>query len=237
MSVEKLRAGIAHLGPVFLEVYGQMEAPAAISFMRPEEHLDLDGEIASDDRLQSCGRAYPLVRLAIKDPSTGTDLPAGQTGEICVRGDLLMKGYYKDPERTAEAIRDGWLHTGDLGHVDRAGYLHVTDRTKDMIITGGFNVYPTEVEQVIWSHPAVEDCAVVGAPDEDWGERVTAVVETKPGRSVTPEELLVLCRESLGGVRTPKDVIFVDQLPRSINGKVLKKDVRAQFWTASGRAI
>ena len=237
MSVGKLRAGIERLGPVFLEVYGQMEAPAAISFMRPEEHLDVDGQITGDDHLQSCGRAYPLVRLAIKNPATGAELPAGETGEVCVRGDLLMKGYYKDPDRTDETIRDGWLHTGDLGHLDSAGYLHVTDRTKDMIITGGFNVYPTEVEQVIWSHPAVEDCAVVGAPDEDWGERVTAVVETKPDRSVTAEELITLCRERLGGVRTPKEVVFVDQLPRSVNGKVLKKDIRARFWATAGRAI
>lgn len=236
MSVEKLRSGIARLGHVFIECYGQMEAPAAIAFMRPEEHL-VDGEVASDDRLASCGRPYPLIEVQIKDPVSGSPLGTGETGEICVRGDLVMKGYYKDPERTAEVIRDGWLHTGDLGNLDGDGYLHVTDRTKDVIITGGFNVYPGEIEQVIWSHPAVEDCAVVGAPDEDWGERVTAVVETKPGRSVSAEDLIDLCRTSLGGVRTPKTVIFIDRLPRSANGKVLKKDVRSQFWATTCRAI
>ena len=236
MSVEKLRLGIAKLGPIFIECYGQMEAPAAISFLRPAEHL-VNGELAPEARLSSCGRPYPLVTVAVKDPETGAEVAVGETGEICVRGDLLMKGYYKDPERTAEAIKNGWLHTGDLGHLDDEGYLHLTDRKKDMIITGGFNVYPGEVEQVIWSHPAVEDCAVVGAPDQDWGERVTAVVELKPGQSVEAEQLVALCRESLGAVRTPKEVIFVDRLPRSVNGKVLKKDVRSRFWPASGRSI
>lgn len=236
MSVDKLRAGIERLGPVFIECYGQVEAPAGISFLRPEEHL-VEGEVAPDARLASCGRPYPLVTVTIRDPDSGVELPAGATGEICVRGDLVMKGYYKDELKTAETIRDGWLHTGDLGRLDEHGYLYVTDRKKDMIITGGFNVYPSQVEQVIWSHPSVEDCAVVGAPDDDWGERVTAVVELKPGRDATEEELVALCRAALGAVRTPKDVIFVDRLPRSVNGKVLKKDLRQQFWTAVERAI
>jgi acyl-CoA synthetase (AMP-forming)/AMP-acid ligase II len=236
MSSEKLRLGIERLGPVFIECYGQMEAPAAISFLRPDEHL-VNGKIASDERLSSCGRPYPLVTVAVKDPDTGERLRDGETGEICVRGDLVMKGYYKDPQKTADTIRDGWLHTGDLGRIDTQGYLHLTDRKKDLIITGGFNVYPGQVEQVIWSHPSVEDCAVVGAPDDDWGERVTAVVELKPGHAADEDEIIALCRGALGGVRTPKKVIFVDRLPRSVNGKVLKKDVRQWFWTAVDRAI
>jgi acyl-CoA synthetase (AMP-forming)/AMP-acid ligase II len=236
MSSEKLRLGIERLGPVFIECYGQMEAPAAISFLRPEEHL-VDGRVASDDRLGSCGRPYPLISLAVKDPASGAALPDGETGEICVRGDLVMKGYYKDEAKTAEVIRDGWLHTGDLGHLDADGYLHLTDRKKDMIISGGFNVYPGQVEQVIWSHPAVRDCAVVGAPDDDWGERVTAVVELREGFSVDEDEIIGLCRPLLGGVRTPKQVVFVDELPRSVNGKVLKKDVRQWFWSTADRTI
>ena len=142
-----------------------------------------------------------------------------------------MKGYYKDPEKTADTIRDGWLHTGDIGYLDADGYLHLTDRLKDMIITGGFNVYPNEVEQVIWGHPAVEDCAVVGAPDDEWGERVTAVVELRPGQHASAAELTGLCHYALGGVRTPKQFLFVDELPRSANGKVLKKDLREQLWS------
>lgn len=236
MSVEKLRVGVQRLGSVFLQLYGQVEAPAAIAFLRPSEHV-VNGELAGDDRLSSCGRPYPLVSVRVVDPDTDTPTAVGTTGEICVRGDLLMKGYYKDPQRTAETIRDGWLHTGDMGHLDDHGYLHLTDRRKDLIISGGFNVYPNEVEQVIWSHPAVQDCAVVGAPDDDWGERVTAVVELNPSQTVDAHDLIALCRQQLGGIRTPKEVIFVDSLPRSVNGKVLKKDIRAQFWADAGRLI
>ncbi|NUU19956.1 MAG: AMP-binding protein [Streptomycetaceae bacterium] len=227
MSTEKLRAGIKRLGPVFLGGYGQMEAPAAISFLRPDEHL-ADGDPAPDTRLSSCGRPYPLATVAILGDD-GAELEPGATGEICVRGDLVMKGYYKDPARTAETVVDGWLHTGDLGHRDAEGYLHLTDRKKDLIITGGFNVYPSEVEQVIWGHPAVRDCAVVGAPHPDWGEAVTAVVERNTGHDVAEAELIALCREELGPVRAPKQVVFVEQLPRSGNGKVLKREVRDAF--------
>lgn len=228
MSTEKLRAGIGRLGPVFLGGYGQTEAFAAISFLRPDEHL-IDGEVAPEERLRSCGRPCPLVTVAILGQD-GAEVPQGRTGEICVRGDLVMKGYYKDPVRTAETVVDGWLHTGDLGHRDAEGYLHITDRKKDLIISGGFNVYPSEVEQVIWSHPAVQDCAVVGTPHPDWGEAVTAVVELKAGQDAGEAELIARCRERLGPVRAPKQVVFTDRLPRSGNGKVLKREVREAFW-------
>ena len=164
-------------------------------------------------------------------------LPRGETGEICVRGDLVMKGYYKQPDKTAETIIDGWLHTGDVGHIDAEGYLHITDRKKDMIISGGFNVYPSEVEQVIWGHPAVQDCAVIGVPDEKWGEAVKAVIELNPGQTVTAEEIIALCKEKLGSVMAPKTVDFVASLPRSTVGKVLKKDLREQYWQDSGRKV
>jgi acyl-CoA synthetase (AMP-forming)/AMP-acid ligase II len=164
-------------------------------------------------------------------------LPQGATGEICVRGDLVMKGYYKAPDKTAETIVDGWLHTGDVGHLDGEGYLHITDRKKDMIISGGFNVYPSEVEQVLWSHPAVQDCAVIGVPDETWGEAVKAVVELNAGQQVSAEDLIALCKEKLGSVKAPKSVDFVAALPRSPVGKVLKKDLRAQYWQNTSRKI
>jgi len=235
MSVERLREAIAVFGPVMTGVYGQMEAFASISFLHPEEHFR-DGAVAEDARLTSCGRPSPLVRVTIQD-ADNRPVPTGETGEICVTGDLLMKGYYQAADKTAETIIDGWLHTGDIGHLDAEGFLHITDRKKDMIITGGFNVFPSEVEQVIWAHPAVQDCAVIGVPDEKWGEAVKAVVELKPGAQVDADTLIGLCKEQLGSVKAPKSVDFLANLPRSPNGKVLKKDIRAPYWAGSGRSI
>jgi acyl-CoA synthetase (AMP-forming)/AMP-acid ligase II len=235
MSVEKLKQAIQVIGPVMMGGYGQTEAPASIAFLPPGEHL-VCGKIASDERLSSVGRPNPLIRVEIMDDANEI-LPRGRTGEICVRGDLVMKGYYKAPEKTAEAIVDGWLHTGDIGNLDAEGYLHITDRKKDMIITGGFNVYPSEIEQVIWGHPAVQDCAVIGVPDEKWGEAVKAVVELNEGQRVSAEHLIALCKEKLGSVKAPKSVDFVDALPRSPVGKVLKKDLRARYWQGRQNTI
>jgi acyl-CoA synthetase (AMP-forming)/AMP-acid ligase II len=238
MSVEKLKKAIQVFGPIMMGGFGQTEAPASISFFRPEEHFKggLGKEFAADARLASVGRPCMLTKVEIMDDKNNI-LPAGQTGEICVSGDLVMKGYYKNPEKTAETIIDGWLHTGDVGYMDAEGYLYITDRKKDMIISGGFNVYPQEVEQVLWSHPAVSDCAVIGVPDEKWGEAVKAVVELKPGQSVTPEELIALVKEKLGSVKAPKTVDITPALPRSTNGKVLKKDLRAQYWKGAKTTI
>jgi len=177
-----------------------------------------------------------LNALAIMDDE-GKVLPQGSSGEICVRGDIVMKGYYKQPDKTAESIRNGWLHTGDVGHLDAQGYLHITDRKRDVIISGGFNVYPSEVEQVLWTHPAVLDCAVVGVPDDKWGEAVKAVVELKPQAQVSAEELIALCKAQLGSVKAPKSVDFVNVLPRSPVGKVLKKNIRAPYWQQADRRI
>ncbi|GAA4823533.1 AMP-binding protein [Nocardioides caeni] len=235
MSVEKLRKALDVFGPVMAGGYGQTEAPASIAFLPPAEHFR-DGQVGSDERLSSVGRPSPLVRVEILDEENRV-LKAGESGEICVRGDLVMKGYYKAPEQTAETIVDGWLHTGDIGHLDDEGYLHITDRKKDMIISGGFNVYPSEVEQVIWSHPKVQDCAVIGTPDEQWGEAVKAVVELNPGETLDPEELIELCKRRLGSVKAPKSVDFVEALPRSAVGKVLKKDLRDRYWAGAARAI
>jgi acyl-CoA synthetase (AMP-forming)/AMP-acid ligase II len=235
MSVEKLKQAIDVIGPVMMGGYGQTEAPASIAYLPPDEHF-ASGRLASDERLSSVGHPNPLVRVEIMNDANEI-LPPGGTGEICVRGDLVMKGYYKAPDKTAETIVDGWLHTGDVGHIDGNGYLHITDRKKDMIISGGFNVYPSEVEQVIWSHPAVQDCAVIGVPDAQWGEAVKAVVELNAGQQVSVEELIALCKERLGSVKAPKTIDFVDALPRSPVGKVLKKDLRAKYWQNTARKI
>ncbi len=235
MSVEKLKLALQVFGPVMTGGYGQTEAPGTISSLSPSEHFS-HGSAASDERLSSVGRPNPLIRVEMMNDANAI-LPRGETGEICVRGDLVMNGYYKDAERTAETIIDGWLHTGDIGHIDAEGYLHITDRKKDMIISGGFNVYPSEVEQVIWGHPAVRDCAVIGVPDEKWGEAVKAVVELNLGQTVTADEIIALCKEKLGSFKAPKSVDFIEQLPRSPIGKVLKKDIRAAYWRDTGRRI
>lgn len=148
-----------------------------------------------------------------------------------------MKGYYKDPQRTAEAIVDGWLHTGDVGFLDGEGYLHITDRKKDVIITGGFNVYSAEVEAVLNGHRAVRDCAVIGVPDEKWGEAVKAVVELNPGAPASSDELIDHCKATLGSVKAPKTVEFVEVLPRSSVGKVLRREIRDRYWSGVIRQV
>lgn len=235
MSVDKLKKAIELWGPIMAGGYGQTEAPASISNLPPGHHF-VKGKLASDERLSSVGRPNPLIRVEVMNDANEI-LPLGETGEICVRGDLVMKGYYKQPDKTAETIIDGWLHTGDIGSIDAEGYLHITDRKKDMIISGGFNVYPSEVEQVIWSHPAVQDCAVIGVPDEKWGEAVKAVIELNQGQTVDPQEIIELCKSKLGSVMAPKTVDIVASLPRSTVGKVLKKDLREQYWQSSGRKV
>jgi acyl-CoA synthetase (AMP-forming)/AMP-acid ligase II len=235
LSVDKLKQAIEVFGPVMMQGYGQTEAPASISMLRPEEYI-VDGQLADVERLSSCGRPSPLVNVAIRDEK-GARLPQGEQGEICVAGDLVMKGYYKDPEKTAEAIVDGWLRTGDIGYLDAEGYLYITDRSKDMIITGGFNVYPSEVEQVIWSLPAVQDCSVIGVPDERWGEAVKAVVELNPGAQLDTHEVIALCKAKLGSVKAPKSVDIVEALPRSPVGKVLKQVLREPYWQTHARRI
>jgi fatty-acyl-CoA synthase len=153
-----------------------------------------------------------------------------------VRGPLVMAGYYQDPDATAEASRFGWHHTGDIGYLDEDNFLFIVDRAKDMIITGGFNVYSAEVEQAVAAHPAVQDCAVIGLPDDKWGERVVAVIQPRPGETVSPDEIRALVKERLGSVKSPKQVEIWADLPRSKVGKVLKADIRAQLLTQSGLA-
>jgi acyl-CoA synthetase (AMP-forming)/AMP-acid ligase II len=235
MSVEKLKQALALFGPIMLQGYGQSEAPGGISCLRPGDHF-VDGKIASDERLSSCGLPSALNALAIMDES-GQALPPGATGEICIRGEIVMKGYYKQPEKTAETIVNGWLRTGDVGSLDAEGFLHITDRKRDVIISGGFNVYPSEVEQVLWTHSSVLDCAVIGVPDADWGEAVKAVVELKPDCQGNAGELIAFCKDKLGSIKAPKSVDFIPMLPRSPAGKVLKKDLREPYWRNTGRRI
>jgi acyl-CoA synthetase (AMP-forming)/AMP-acid ligase II len=234
MSVERLKQAIEVFGPVLTQVYGQAEAPVMCTCLRPEDHVI--GDPASERRLQSCGRPTLFTSVEIMNDD-GRLLPAGNVGEVVVRGNLVMKEYYQNPTATAEVSTFGWHHTGDLGYKDDDGFVYIVDRKRDMIITGGFNVYPGEIEQVIWGHPAVQDCAVIGVPDDKWGEAVKAVIELKPSCTATESEIIAFCRGKLGGVKSPKSVEFWDSLPRSNVGKVRKKDIRAKYWEGRGRRI
>jgi acyl-CoA synthetase (AMP-forming)/AMP-acid ligase II len=227
MSASRLEEALEKIGPVMGQLFGQSEAPMMISTLAPADHFGDDGSLARE-RLSSAGRPTPLTTVAIMDEQ-GNLLEAGQRGEIVARGPLVMAGYYKNPQATEEATRYGWHHTGDIGYLDEDNYLFIVDRAKDMIITGGFNVYSAEVEQVLLSHPAVADCAVIGLPDEKWGERVTAVVQLRPGRSVTQDEVRSFVKERLGSVKAPKQVEVWPDLPRSKVGKVLKTEVKAKL--------
>jgi fatty-acyl-CoA synthase len=224
MSVARLEEALERIGPM-AQLFGQSEAPMMVSTMSPAQHRLPSGAVARS-RLASAGRPSPLVTVAIMSDA-GELLPTGERGEIVVRGSLVMAGYYRDPGATAEVSAHGWHHTGDIGYLDADGYLFIVDRAKDMVITGGFNVYSAEVEQALMAHEAVRDCAVIGLPDELWGERVTAVVEQAPGSSVSGDELTAFVKARLGSVKAPKQIEFWDSLPRSTVGKVLKTDVRA----------
>lgn len=234
-SWAKLQEAIDVFGPVMTASYGQTEVPTCVTFMGPKELFDEHGQVI-EKRLQSCGRSSPFARVALMDEK-GRFVQQGTVGEIVVQGGLVMQGYYKNPEATAEASLYGWHHTGDLAYQDEDGYLYICDRKKEMIITGGFNVYPLEVEQVVLSHAAVQDCAVVGVPDEKWGEAIKAVVELKQGCAATAEALISFCKERLGSVKTPKSVEFVESLPKSPVGKVLRKEVRKRYWIGHDRQI
>ncbi len=235
MAVAKLREAIGLFGPVIAQAYGQTEA-LGIACMRPDEFL-VDGRIAPDERLTACGRpSLPFCRVVVMDEN-GALLPPGTQGEICVRGDQVMRGYYKNPQATAATIIDGWLHTGDVGYFDRQGYLHIVDRKKDVIISGGFNVYPAEVEQVIATHAAVYECAVIGVPHADWGEAVRAVVVLQPRASPCADDIIQWCRQQLSSVKAPKSVDFVADLPRSQRGKVLRRVLRDPYWAEQQRKV
>ena len=224
ISAARLEEAIGKVGPVMAQIFGQTEAPMLISMMAPKDHFNKDGSIARH-RLASAGQPSPLVQVGIM-ADDGSLLPSGERGEIVLRGSLVMMGYYKNPEATAEATRNGWHRTGDIGYLDQDNYLFIVDRAKDMIITGGFNVYSAEVEQALMRHPAVQDCAVFGLPDDKWGERVCAVVQLRAGQSANPASILAVVKADIGSVKTPKSLEIWDDLPRSKVGKVLKKEIK-----------
>lgn len=235
VSEQKLREAVAAFGPVMCQSFGQAEAPFFLTFLSPEDHMagvaDPEGKL-----LRSCGRPTMFSRVEIMDED-GNLLPRGEMGEVVARSNLVMREYHDDPEATADVSKFGWHHTGDIGFKDENDYLYIVDRKRDMIISGGFNVFTTEVEQAVLAHSDVQDCAVIGVPDEKWGEAVKAVVQLKVGATATPEELIAFLRPRLGGVKTPKSIEIWDELPRSPVGKVLKRVVRDKFWQGKNRAV
>ncbi|WP_232662836.1 AMP-binding protein [Pseudonocardia sp. TRM90224] len=228
MPARRLEAAITTIGPVMAQLYGQAEAPLVIATMAPRDHFDREGTIARH-RLTSVGRPSPLVTVGIMDED-GTPLGVGERGEIVVRGSLVMAGYHKDPAATVASRRHGWHRTGDIGYLDDDGFLYLVDRAKDVIVSGGSNIYSAEVEQALMQHPSVLDCAVVGLPDEKWGERIVVVVQLAEAPVDDTEaaiaDLLTFADDQLGGVEAPMQVEVWPELPRSTTGKVLKREVR-----------
>jgi fatty-acyl-CoA synthase len=235
VSPDKFKKGIEVFGPCMCQSYGQTEAPMLITF--------LDARTAAaaatgdrPERLRSCGRPTTAVRVAIMDDA-GRILPTHQPGEIVVRGTLVNAGYHNLPEATAEIRAHGWHHTGDIGYIDGDGYVYIVDRKKDMIITGGFNVFSTEVEAAVMSLPEVQECAVIGVPDDKWGEAVKALVVLREGESLTEDEIIVHCKGKLGGMKAPKSIEFVSEIPKTAAGKFDRKTMRKKFWTNTDRAV
>ncbi|WP_322796234.1 fatty acid--CoA ligase [Tepidiforma sp.] len=231
IPLDLLRNSLATFKCQFGQMYGLTETTGTITYLPPEDH-DPNG----NPRMRSCGKPLQGVEIRIVD-ADGNDLPRGQVGEIICRSPQVMKGYWNLPEETAKAIRNGWFHTGDAGYMDEDGYVYIHDRVKDMIVSGGENVYPAEVESALFGHPAVADVAVIGVPDEKWGEAVKAIVVKKPGAEVTPEELIAFARERIAGYKVPKSVDFIDALPRNPSGKILKRELRAPYWQGRERQV
>jgi len=235
MYVKDMKQAVETFGPVLVQIYGQGEAPMTISYLGREEHLAGDDPVA-ERRLASAGIPRTDVEVRIVDDDD-RDVATGTIGEIVARGDVVMAGYWNRPKTTSETLRGGWLHTGDLGMMDEHSYIYLLDRKKDMVISGGNNIYPREIEEVLLKHPAVYEVAVIGVPDAHWGESVKAIVALRPGSTITGEELIAFCQEHLASYKKPRTVEFIPQLPKNAYGKVLKRELREQYWQNQQRRI
>jgi acyl-CoA synthetase (AMP-forming)/AMP-acid ligase II len=232
MPVPLLRQAIARFGSIFTQVYTLSEAPVVTTIMRPDEHLDI--ETQAGNRLASCGREVVTMQLRLIDDD-GAEIAEGEVGEIAVRSRNNMACYWRLPDETARTLVDCWIRTGDMARRDEDGFLYIVDRKKDMIITGALNVYPKEVEDVLHAHSAVAQAAVIGVPDEEWGEAIRAYVVPKPGRTATAAELIEHCRGRLAGYKKPREVLFVESLPLSPVGKISRAELRRQARSAQAR--
>ena len=229
MPTELLRRGMEAFGAVFFQAYGQTESGPEIAFLKEKDHDVLDKSPQEQQRLLSCGRPALGVHVRIVNED-GNDVPLGEVGEIIVQSRHIMNEYWNKPKETAKTIVDGWLHTGDMGRYDEDGYIYIVDRKQDMIVSGGENIYPREIEEVLYQHPAVLECAIFGIPDPRWVETVHAVVSLKRGSTVTPEELIEFCKQRIARYKAPKSVAIVDEIPKSATGKILKREMRQKYW-------
>lgn len=232
MSASRITETHEALGPVLLQAYGQTECVSFITTLRNDEH----DPVNRPDLLSSCGRPVVGVRADVLDDDN-QPVSSGDVGEICVRSRGVMNGYRNQPEQTTAALHGGWLHTGDLAYRDDSGFFHIVDRKKDMIISGGFNVYPREVEDTIATIPEVSAVAIIGVPDDKWGEAVTAFVVPRPGADVDVANVRELVRDKKGAHQAPKEIVLVDQLPTTATGKIDKRSLREQFWSGEGRRV
>ncbi len=235
IGAERLKQALNTFGPIFTQLYGQTEAPMMISVLSKDEHL-----VAGPERqkriLTSCGKPTATTKVRLVDLD-GKDVPLGEIGEIIAQPINVMDGYFKNEEATARTLQNGWLHTGDLARMDEYGYLYIVDRSKDMIVSGGYNVYPREVEDALFEHPAVKGAAVVGVPDPKWGEAVKAIVVRHPDQNVTEVELIEFVKARKGSLVAPKSVEFWDEIPLTNLGKLDKKKIRERFWQGYERRV
>jgi acyl-CoA synthetase (AMP-forming)/AMP-acid ligase II len=229
-----LRRAVAAFGPILTQIYGMTECIVA-SLLTPAQHI-LEGSEAETKRLASAGQAFLGCRIRVVRPD-GTDAETGEIGEILVRGPGMMSGYWNNSTATVSTLREGWMHTGDLGYLDADNFIFVVDRKKDMIISGGENIYSWEVEEALRSHPSVAEAAVIGVPDAEWGESVKAFVVTRAGVRGSSEDLIGHCRSVIASYKKPRTIEFVEALPRLFNGKIDKKALRAPFWARDGRNV
>jgi acyl-CoA synthetase (AMP-forming)/AMP-acid ligase II len=227
MPVEILKRALALFGPILIQVYGLTEA-YPVTLLPREDHI-LEAPEEKLKKLRSCGRELINCEVRVVNEK-GENIAPVEIGEIITRGDHVMDGYWRLPEETSATIRNGWLHTGDLATVDAEGYIYIVDRKKEIIISGGENVSPREVEEVIYMHPSVAEVAVIGVPDEKWGEMVKAMVVLKEGKKAAAEEIMDICRNNLAGFKKPKAVEFLDSLPHTSSGKILKRELRERYW-------
>ncbi|HVC31641.1 MAG TPA: long-chain-fatty-acid--CoA ligase [Steroidobacteraceae bacterium] len=235
MPGDRLKAAMQTFACELTQWYGMTEAYPAVSYM-PGRGLDPDGPPEVARRILSCGRQAAGVQVRVVNEA-GDEVRPGEVGEILIKGPNVMLGYWKRPDATAEALRGGWMHSGDAATVDDAGYIYIVDRLKDMIISGGENIYSTEVEDVLYRHPAVLECAVIGVPDEQWGERVHAIVALRPGQTATAEDLIEFSRTQIGHYKCPRSLAFIDALPKTGSGKIQKAALREPFWAGKERRV